>query len=867
MTHQRSPLKDNFVYLSEYLLKLWHHKTFSGVVFVAVVVIIVVADSLVEPVYRATAQVEIKMEPSLLDPLGVGPEGGIAKTAYFKTQLNLLLNRSLVHEVVEQLDLVALFRTRSSMDERYRLIIRESENSNLSEGAILDRITEWYVDHLVVAPVAETNLVNISFLSFDPDLATCIVNAHVQAAIDRGIRHQDEKRHEAFDWFARQVDHFKMRLEASQREIHAFLKEAEMFSVERIEERTLQEISRFTAALNRLQHDRIEQESIYHQIRSLAGKPQAIANVAEIADDPTIKDLRLRYDTLKKRVVRISSKYGVRHPVSQAADSEKEAVVAQLESEIERKSQAIAQHLDRLAMIRQEILKALRKSEAALSEVNARKVEYEILKSRVKVHSDIYDFLVKNTNLIILAGTFRISNIQVVSLASTPSTAYRLGPGLSFLLSLFIGGFASVWLTLVLDHVRDTINMPEDIPLKLGLPALGQIDRDIRKGRKTSAQRKSVSNDDFYPRIRNPIPPSLYIPDKPGSGRVVALQCADGSAANALLAHPIAASMARTGLNVLLIDCRFHPLSEPAGSMYSNSSGLLQAMRTIATMGIKSGSLDAMSTGDLLFIIQQKKATGKLFVSGDSGHSMTLLFEEGKLIHLQNDTATAFRLGTLLLRKNLISSEMLTEALARSKAGRQRLGYCLVNGGYTTQKDLRSVFADQIESSIEMLFSIESGRFEFLHGAVESDGRTIPMDDLYDGIVDTHRQFHASRIIKKELHSKIVVSAIDHLWLMRAESAADGSDHLQDYLNTTISQRFLDHLRRSYDVIVLNSIPLTADAGGDMISGLADAIAVVVMAKHRSAKVLRAAVTMLPQDKIIGVILNHPQNRLSQFRF
>ena len=69
-------------------------------------------------------------------------------------------------------------------------------------------------------------------------------------------------------------------------------------------------------------------------------------------------------------------------------------------------------------------------------------------------------------------------------------------------------------------------------------------------------------------------------------------------------------------------------------------------------------------------------------------------------------------------------------------------------------------------------------------------------------------------------------------------------------------------VQQHFDVLLVDTPPLDAVSGIESIFPLADGIVVVVKAGHLSVKILSGALNHLPQDKIIGTVLNQVKNNV-----
>ena len=75
-------------------------------------------------------------------------------------------------------------------------------------------------------------------------------------------------------------------------------------------------------------------------------------------------------------------------------------------------------------------------------------------------------------------------------------------------------------------------------------------------------------------------------------------------------------------------------------------------------------------------------------------------------------------------------------------------------------------------------------------------------------------------------------------------------------LNPTLLAKFLDILKQRFDVILVDTAPLLDGMGAGPLNTVADRIIFVVKAGQLSVKLINEAVSSIPDDKILGAILN-----------
>jgi succinoglycan biosynthesis transport protein ExoP len=321
------------------------------------------------------------------------------------------------------------------------------------------------------------------------------------------------------------------------------------------------------------------------------------------------------------------------------------------------------------------------------------------------------------------------------------------------------------------------------------------------------------------------------------------------------IAIKAASSMATAGMRVLLVD---GDLLRPRLSKIVNvgeGRGLTYFLTNILNYAIDVGDLSTCSIDDLFFLIGLKKKNGYLIIENNDNQHMGVFFGNGNMIHLEYpDNQDSNRLGTMLLNSGMITKEQLEDALVRNRRTGQHLGYILVNGGYLSRDKLQGPLRLQMEENLQRLFSWKTGYYRFESNTVNiiKEGRISYIEE-YSDIIKMLGSIEGSQLLEDEIFAQIASAETENLYILPAGKSI-GEANLQ--LNQILLKKVLEILKQHFDVIIMDNSPIEAQAGTVSLSALADDIIFVIKSGKLTHKVLNDAKSTLPQEKIVGVILN-----------
>lgn len=188
-----------------------------------------------KPVYRSTTTLLIEQKQAKVVTIEevYGLDG--ANKEYLQTQFEILKSRELASRVVRELKLdqhpdfapqqdEAKKEGDSSfgLDWRFLLPKGHAKNPEVSEEERFTRIVDRFTANLTVAPVRNTQLVKISFESYDKALAAKVANAMAQAYISSQLEARVAMTEQAASWLTERLSALKTSLDLSEQKLQVY---------------------------------------------------------------------------------------------------------------------------------------------------------------------------------------------------------------------------------------------------------------------------------------------------------------------------------------------------------------------------------------------------------------------------------------------------------------------------------------------------------------------------------------------------------------------------------------------------------------------------------------------------------------------
>jgi len=343
---------------------------------------------------------------------------------------------------------------------------------------------------LRVALKPNTRIVEIRYVSTNPQLAASIVNTLATTYVEQNFKTKFESTMQASDWLSKQLVDLQMKVETSQEKLVRFQKEHEILGTDEKQNIITEKLAELNRELTAAESNRMQKESLYRLVES--GDPEVVAatgNALEVGGAggsgglaPLVAGLRAKQADLKIQVAELSTQFGPSYPKVSQMNNQIKEVDAQIEIELKKVSNRIrGQYLaaqQEESMLRGEFEK--QKQEA--NKLNESAIQYSLLKRDVDVNRQLYEGLLEKLKEAGVTAGLKSTNIRLVDAARTPTypTEPNIPRNLAF--ALVLGLTSGIGLAFLLENMDNTVRTTEQAQIISGLPALGMIPMGSKNG-------------------------------------------------------------------------------------------------------------------------------------------------------------------------------------------------------------------------------------------------------------------------------------------------------------------------------------------------------------------------------------------------
>jgi capsular exopolysaccharide synthesis family protein len=422
-----------------------------------------------KPVYESVSRIEIK--PNTAPNVGLQgliEEGGRAgeSGSALQTETLVLQSSSVILQTAESLNLLDRVRDAARKEGKAGGEPPAGEMTSGERLALIGMIKGGL--HVQIVP--GTQMVDISFRSNDPKLATEVVNKLVDTYIDEDLRSKFDRTMHVSVWLQKQLEGLRQAAGDAQRQLADYQKQHNIVGTDETSSLTMQSLAQTSSDLETAEADRIMKEARMRDFQS-----QDPDMVALMGDDPQLATLRSQLVSLQTERAQLASKYGEHHPRMQELNAQIDKVQASIKREValarrQVRDEYLGSH--RMEILLQKRLEAQKEEAYRLNEDEA---QYAILRHEAELNRDLYDALQMRLKEASVTAGLSATNITIVDRASVPLAPIAPRKTLSLLLGLLGGLLCGIVIAFMVESVDDTLQTSEEVENVSMLASLATI--------------------------------------------------------------------------------------------------------------------------------------------------------------------------------------------------------------------------------------------------------------------------------------------------------------------------------------------------------------------------------------------------------
>jgi protein tyrosine kinase modulator len=384
------------------------------------------------------------------------------RIGYMQTQMEIITSERVARKVVQDLGLAEDPAARAAFDK------------DAGPGSI----ENWLIDGLLKRLKVETsqsNVIQLSYSSGDPDYAARVLNAFAQGYIDTMLELRVEPTRQAALWFDEQLKSLRASLEEAQARLTSYHRQQGIISADErydVENTRLGELS---SQLVRAQEQTFELQSRERQGREALARGAPPEELPDVLAHAHVQRLKADIAHGEAKLQELATQYGANHPQYQRLASENHSLRDKLGAEMARVVAGVGNARRQSQQREVELKKALDAQRASLLEMKEDRNELTVLTRNVETAQRTYETALQRSVVSQVESRASQTNIALLGPAVAPRRPSQPKILLNMVLSLIVGAMLGVGLAVLLEMTDRRVRSRGDLEALPEVPLLGEL--------------------------------------------------------------------------------------------------------------------------------------------------------------------------------------------------------------------------------------------------------------------------------------------------------------------------------------------------------------------------------------------------------
>lgn len=540
-----------------------------GLAFVITMLAVLIALSMT-PFYKATLSLLIESEETNVVSIEQVYGLDASKQEYFETQYEILKSRHIAEKVVDKLDLTnhPVFVEALTDEPGVLDTVKEYLRSVLSflpqQNAVTyteeelaaqykDKVITLFSENLTVAPVVNTQVVKISFMSESAKLSALVANTVAEVYIENYLEAKFDMTSKATTWLNDSLQGLRLRLETSEQKLADFYEREQLVDLDGVVGLASEELQGISEQLLNAENRLKQSEIIYEQVQNFNGDVSELAKMPEVVNHPSIQNVKQSELEAESKVSELSKVYGPKHQKMISAQAELASVQDTLNRQVRALISGITSEYQQTQQQVQRLRSAVSTAKQEFRKLSTLDSQRKILQREVDINQQLYNSFFTRLKETSEVEGFETANARVLDKATAPMEPAKPKKGLivaaAFIVSLGFGIFVAI----VLDFLNSGIRSVDDVERKLGQRMMGLIPWQPHKKKEDLPLREFFGQDNhsFSEAIRT-LRTSIQLLDLTGERKIIMVTSSIPKEGKTTVSTNLAFSLGQLGKTVLI---------------------------------------------------------------------------------------------------------------------------------------------------------------------------------------------------------------------------------------------------------------------------------------------------------------------------
>ena len=456
--------------LRDFISTLSRHKSLLIGFTLATLLLSILITLSMDPVYRASSTVQI--EKNAKKVVNIDMLNSLESRSdkdFYETQRQLIQSRALARRVINQLGLESNVAP-TGIISKFKSFVGLQSNDNQNNSSAVETI---FLENLSVTPVSNSQLVQISYESTDPQLSADITNAVTKTFVRMNLERRFDTASYSKEFLTSSINKTKKDLEKSEQLLNDYATKHGIIQSVEGEDSNNHSLKKMSEELISAEKERIEAESAYEQSIHTADDKNATS--VRILNDPYIQSLKKTLARLEANSQEILKTNSSRSENAKRIKQQIDEVRSQINIESYAIKSALKSEFFAAQQTESMIRKQLESIKKETLDLQGKSIKYNTLLRDVLSNRDLYRDLLNQLKQVNIAGNVDNNNISIIDKAGVPYKKYKPNFKTNVAFGLLLGLLLGMAAAFLREFMDDSVKNPDELERLTGLPVLGML--------------------------------------------------------------------------------------------------------------------------------------------------------------------------------------------------------------------------------------------------------------------------------------------------------------------------------------------------------------------------------------------------------
>lgn len=345
----------------------------------------------------------------------------------------------------------------------------------------LQHSIRFFLDNLSLMPIADTELLKVSFISSSPEQASKIVNYIGPAFFTFYAEKNKQKADDTSAWLNNQLQVLERKLDNADISLQEFMRENRLMDISSQAELARTEMSALLTEKLLNEKALAGIENVYQQVNSFDKNYSSLMQNSYFLQNALVISMRSKIITQQQVIDELSKRYKSKHHRHIAASTVLRGLNEELVKLLDNLIANLEQEYNALKVRRNALINQIAAIKAEYSELGKYELQLERLRREVETTQKLYElFLARLQETEMLKDLGSTENFVVVDFANAPRVPSK--PKVKILLAVLaiFCGVISVTFWLILHLVADKKTRFKKLLQKHGVVVLGELPKPAK---------------------------------------------------------------------------------------------------------------------------------------------------------------------------------------------------------------------------------------------------------------------------------------------------------------------------------------------------------------------------------------------------